>query len=261
LWLEVKDDRASKPVEHPRLLHDLELEAMEELKLLIRMYEPYVLFSGGRDSLVALHMTARAAKAVGKVAVAVHVDTTIATPGNVDYVAHVCERLGVRLEVVRPAEDYFALVRRWGFPTATRRWCCYHLKIEPLKSFILKAPDPKMVIDGIRREESPRRQGFLKIGYHRHFKCLNYHPILDWSITHVREYISTHNLQENPLYSLGFCRASECWCPVFKRLEQFKALKLHYPELFRRLVELEASLTTRGSTLFRNGKKVYLRDL
>lgn len=234
---------------------------MEELKPLVRMYEPYVLFSGGRDSLTALHITTQVAKAVQREVVAVHADTTIATPGNVDYVAGICERLDVRLKVVKPAEDYFTLVKKWGFPTVTRRWCCYHLKIEPIKRFILEMSNPKIIIDGIRKEESPKRRGFPKLGYHKHFKCLNCHPIFDWSTVHVRKYINSHNLKENPVYSLGLCRASECWCPVFKRLEQFKALRLHHPELFKRLIELESSLTTKGSMLFRSGKKVYLKDL
>ena len=49
---------------------------------LMKKLEPYVLYSGGRDSLVALHITAKLAESLHKQVHVLHVDTTASTPGN-----------------------------------------------------------------------------------------------------------------------------------------------------------------------------------
>jgi len=218
----------------------------------------YVLFSGGRDSLVALHIAKRACQSLDLELTAVHVDTTVSTPGNLDYVKDACKKLDIKLDVVRPKEDFFTLVKRWGFPTVTRRWCCYHLKIEPLKRYF-KGKEG-IILDGMRMDESSRRKSFPKLGVHRHFKLLCYHPIFEWTHDDVLKYIKKYNLPENPLYKV-LPRAAECWCTAFKTVKQFKTLKENWPELFNKFVEAEASLRCGGCALFRGGKKIYLREL
>jgi 3'-phosphoadenosine 5'-phosphosulfate sulfotransferase (PAPS reductase)/FAD synthetase len=221
----------------------------------------YVLFSGGRDSLVALHLSKIVSEMLRLEIKALHVDTTTSTPGNLDYVREICEEFGVDLVVLRPKHDFFALVKKWGFPTATRRWCCYHLKIEPLKEFFMGVDTSRaLLIDGIRAEESWRRREFPKLAWHRHFKCLNYHPIFEWTKEDVKSYIRMKNLRENPLYE-KLPRVSECWCTAFKTIRQFQVLKREWPELFHKFVEAEAGLRTGGSALFKKGKRVYLKDL
>jgi len=221
----------------------------------------YCLFSGGRDSLVALHISKKVSEHLAIPIEAVHVDTTISTPGNLQYVKNVCKELNVKLSVVKPKHDYFTYVERWGFPTATRRWCCYHLKIEPLKIYFKdRNRKNSLLIDGIRRDESTRRKEFPKIGFHRHFKIICYHPIFEWNKADITYYITTNSLKENPLYNI-FPRATECWCPAFKTIKQFKMLKKYFPEFFHKLVEAEARLKSGGSALYKNGKKIYLRDL
>lgn len=223
----------------------------------------YVLFSGGRDSLVALHLAWRIRKALNIHLEAVHVDTTVSTPGNIDYVKTVCDKLGINLVLVRPKESFFELVERWGFPTATRRWCCYHLKIEPLKRYFMTCIQKGcrgLIVDGIRADESPRRRNFPRFGIHKHFKLPCYHPIFDWTKHDVIYYIEQHSLPDNPLYQI-LPRATECWCTALKTPKQFMLLKKYWPELFKKFVEAEAKLKTGGSALFRNGKRIYLRDL
>jgi len=219
----------------------------------------YCLFSGGRDSLVALHLSKTVCKGIPLEAV--HVDTTVSTPGNLEYVRGVCEALNVKLTIVKPRNDFFTYVEKWGFPTVTRRWCCYHLKIEPLKDYFSRQSDKSgLIVDGMRREESYRRENFPKLSFHRHFKRLCYHPIFDWSLKDVLNYISKNNLPVNPLYQ-KLPRATECWCTAFKTVEQFKTLKESFPELFRKFLEAEGKLKPGRSALFKNGRKIYLRDL
>lgn len=221
----------------------------------------FSLFSGGRDSLTTLHISKRISNLLGIKLKALHVDTTVSTPGNLDYVQETCRNLNVELVVLRPKYDFFTLVEKWGFPTATRRWCCYHLKIEPLKEFFKSINISNvLIVDGIRAEESWRRKNFPKLGYHRHFKCLNYHPIFEWTKKDVLEYIEHYGLKVNPLYK-KLPRVSECWCTAFKTVKQFEILKRDYPELFQKFLEAEAKLKSGGSALFKNGRKFYLKEL
>jgi len=225
-----------------------------------RVKRLYVLFSGGRDSLVVLHLAYRVRKFLKVPIIAVYVSTTVATPGNLKYVKQVCNKYHIKLKVVKPYPNYFTLVKRWGFPTSHRRWCCYHLKIKPLKRYFGTQPRNGLIIDGIRRDESLKRHGFPKIDFHKHFKLLCYHPIFDWSKEDVLRYIEQHSLPENPLYQI-LPRAIDCWCTAFKSVKQFKLLKMYWPELFKKYVEAEAKLRSKGSALFKNGRRVYLSNL
>ena len=249
-----------------RVYSDKEIRALDSFIEVVKRggYEViYVLFSGGRDSLVTLHLTWRIGRALNLCVEAVHVDTTVSTPGNIDYVRAICNKLDVSLIVVRPIHDFFTLVERWGFPTATRRWCCYHLKIEPLKRYFMeciKRGYKGLIVDGIRADESPRRYNFPRFGFHRHFKLPCYHPIFDWTKQDVVYYIKQHSLLDNPLYRI-LPRATECWCTALKTPKQFIILKRHWPELFKKFVEAEARLRTGGSALFKNGRRIYLKDL
>ena len=221
----------------------------------------YALFSGGRDSLVALHLSKLVSERLKIGLKALHVDTTISTPGNLEYVQETCSSLQIELIVLKPRCDFFCLVGRWGFPTATRRWCCYHLKIEPLKKFFEKIDTSRaLVVDGIRADESWRRRSFPKLGYRKHFNCLNYHPIFEWTREEVLRYIEMHGLRENPLYR-KLPRVAECWCTAYKTVRQFTILKKEWPELYEKFLEAEANLKTGGSALFKNRRKIYLRDL
>jgi len=239
----------------------LERRTKDISKLLLSFFDGYILFSGGRDSLVALHILNRAAEELGVNITALYVDTTASLPDTLEYVKTVCKWLGVKLVFLKPRKDYFTLVERWGFPTMTRRWCCFHLKIQPLKDFFSNKNGPLMVFDGIRSDESYRRASFPQIGFHKHFGCLCCHIIFDWSSYDVRQYIAKNNLYVNPLYDLGLKRASECWCPVYKAREQFVMLKENYPDFFNKLVHLESKLKTGGSMIFKKGKRIYLRDI
>jgi len=232
----------------------------ELIETLIEDKKPYVLFSGGRDSLATLHLVKAVSEAKGIEILAVFVDTTNATPGNKKYVRQACRKFKVGLKILYPRQDFFSLVKKWGFPTVTRRWCCYHLKIEPLRIFFRKTDGQKIIFDGTRAEESAKRKKYPVIGWHKHFKSLNCHPIFHWNKDDVVGYLHTNGLAENPLYKI-FPRATDCWCTAFKTPNQFKALKENFPEFFQEFVILEKSLKTKGSALFRSGKKVYLRDI
>lgn len=239
----------------------IERETILTIRELIRDAQPYVLFSGGRDSLVALDLVRRACRLAGKEAIAIHADTTIGLPGSLRYVRQICRSLKVRLIVTQPEVTFFKLAKRKGFPRFDARWCCYELKVNPIRNVLRKEVGNKIVFDGVRAEESRQRSSLAQLSLHKRFKCWVFHPILYWKKQHVLAYLERHHLPVNPLYAKGFKRATECWCGVFKTVDEFKLLRKRYPGFFKKLVQLEASMRRGGSYLYKQGRRIYLRDL
>jgi len=220
----------------------------------------YVLFSGGKDSSAALVYTKELIEKFCESPrlVALHVNTTAGLPAVENFSAEFCAHVGVPLKVLRPEEDYFTLVKRWGVPRPRARWCCFHLKIEPIKLF-LEGQENYVILDGIRREESRKRSEYPPTYNHPHFGLV-IHPIIDWTKENVEEFIASRALPVNPAYDLGFS-SWECWCGVFKRKCEFEKLLEVDTDFFMKLVELEDSLRSGYAYAYFNGEPFYLRDL
>jgi len=219
--------------------------------------EPYVFFSGGKDSLAVLSL---ARKALWRVD-AVYVDTTVSIPKNLKYVRSICKELGVELHVVRPERTFFELAAKKGFPTFRRRWCCDYLKLRPVRKFMHGRNPKRVCFDGQRSEESIRRRNLPLRQWRDYLGCYLYHPIREWTREEVEDYLRREGLPINPLYAEGFRRAPECWCGLYKSPEEFLLLKSKYPDFFSSLLRLENSMRNGGSLLYCHGRRVYLRDL
>lgn len=240
--------------------HD-EKDAERYMANLIQCNHPFVLFSGGKDSLAALSYVAEIAQELKREVTAVYADTTVGLPCNGEYVREMCELLDVELTVVRPETDYFTLAERYGLPHIRARWCCRALKVGPIADYLGQHNGAKVVFDGIRAQESRQRSKRKFIEGHKVFQCTVCHPIIHWSREEVEGYLASMSLPINPAYGEGFARASECWCGVFKQPQEFESLCRHYPDFFDKLVELEAKQRSGFAYIWRNGKRTYLRDI
>jgi phosphoadenosine phosphosulfate reductase len=243
-------------------LSDLVCRAIGEIRSICEGYERvYVMFSGGRDSLVVLDLSLRA---LGRESVeALFIDTGIATPGLKEYVVETCRGYGVKLNIVGPEYDFFRLVEVKGFPMIRYRWCKEYLKVKPLKNFVdeLRMRGLTFIlVTGLRRDESWFKAKGQKLYDHPVLGVKVYAPIFEWSGEVVREYIRQHGLRENPLYEL-YGKAYDCWCTVYKSPADFALLAILHPDFFQKFVEVEAKLRSGGSALFYGGERVYLRDI
>jgi len=221
----------------------------------------FVMFSGGRDSLVVLDLTLRAL-GTGRVE-ALFIDTGIATPGLKEYVVKTCGNYGVKLNVVGPKYDFFDLVSKKGFPMIRYRWCKEYLKLKPLKHFIeeVKGLSPNIVLlTGVRRDESRFKFRAQKLYDHPVLKVRVYAPIFEWRGDQVKEYVKLYGLRENPLYEL-YGKAYDCWCTVYKSPADFAVLAVLHPDFFKKFVETETKLRSGGSALYFKGQRIYLRDI
>ena len=147
-----------------------------------------VSYSGGKDSDVILELVRMA----GIPYRAIYKNTTIDPPGTIKH----CLDKGV--EVVRRA-TFADVIRKHGFPTWRRRFCC-----DVLKEY--KILDRS--VQGIRRSESTKRARRYKeptacrlYGKDEHVEV--FLPILHWTDKDVANFIQQRGIQCHPLYYDG----------------------------------------------------------
>jgi len=231
----------------------------QDTRKLVRLGRPFVLFSGGRDSVCALEYMRGIAKSAGKKLTAVHADTTAGFPEVEQYVTQVCRKLRVALVTVRPPRNYFELAKKWGIPGVKSRWCCETLKVAPMRRFLATIDGPKVVFDGIRAAESPLRAKYTPVWFHPSFRCVSVSPIFGWSDRNVDNYIEKKGLPQNPTAKLG--SSGECWCGAYKCRTDFEQLLRVHPEIFDQLVEVERAQRGRFTFLYEGGRQIPLKAL
>ena len=201
----------------------LQKKVSQAVKLLQVCYkaagEPLeIAYSGGKDSDVILEL----AKMSGIEYRAIYKNTTIDPPGTIK---HAMEN-GV--EIRRPKETFFSLMKRKGYPSSLRRFCC-----EVLKEY--KILDNSVM--GIRKCESTKRAKMyteptacrIYGGKKNHVNAI--YPILDWSDEDELEFIKERGIKLHPLYyredgSIDITKRLGCMCCPLKyykkRLQDFK---------------------------------------
>jgi len=229
------------------------------VKKFIRQARPFVLFSGGRDSSCALSYVKKIAEQMGKEVTAIFVDTTASLPEITQYAKEMSKTIDVKLEIVRPKTDFFTLAKRKGIPRIKSRWCCEFLKIRPIKEYLEKICEPKVVFDGIRAEESRVRRNYLPLWYHPAFRCISISPIFYWSHRKVDAYLRKWDLPPSPLKSLAF--SAECWCGAYAKRSDFEKLLEIHPDIYGKLEEVEKTRNFSFIYDYGKGKRVFLSDM
>ena len=82
-----------------------------------------------------------------------------------------------------------------------RKECCGIRKVEPLKRALA---GNKLWVTGIRAEQSANRQFMHNMEWDEQNNLIKFHPIYDWTLEQVKEYIRIHNVPYNTLHDRGF---------------------------------------------------------
>jgi len=82
-----------------------------------------------------------------------------------------------------------------------RKQCCHIRKIEPLKR-ALKGNE--IWVTGIRAEQSPNREDMHDLEWDEGNQLIKFHPIFDWTLEQVKQYIKDNNIVYNTLHDRGF---------------------------------------------------------
>ncbi|MGZ3943847.1 MAG: phosphoadenylyl-sulfate reductase [Mucilaginibacter sp.] len=82
-----------------------------------------------------------------------------------------------------------------------RKECCGIRKVEPLNRALA---GNKCWVTGIRAEQSADRQSMGNLEWDEQHNLIKFHPIFDWTLDQVKEYIRVHNVPYNTLHDRGF---------------------------------------------------------
>jgi len=199
-------------------LDALEAEAVHIIREVAGELErPVLLFSGGKDSVVMLHLAAKAFAPAAVPFPVLHVDTGHNFPEVIEYRDEAVQRYGVRL-VVQSVQDYLDSGRLRERPDGTRN----PLQTVPLLDAI-EAGKFDAVFGGGRRDEEkarakervfslrdefgqwdPRRQRpelwDLYNGRHRAGEHVRVFPLSNWTEVDVWEYVLREEIELPSIY-------------------------------------------------------------
>lgn len=82
-----------------------------------------------------------------------------------------------------------------------RKQCCHIRKIEPLKRALA---GHQIWITGIRAAQSTNREEMVDLEWDEGNQLVKFHPIFNWSLEEVRQYITDNNIVYNTLHDKGF---------------------------------------------------------
>lgn len=82
-----------------------------------------------------------------------------------------------------------------------RKECCGIRKVEPLNRALA---GNQCWVTGIRAEQSANRQHMGNLEWDEQHNLLKFHPIFDWTLEQVKEYIRINNVPYNTLHDRGF---------------------------------------------------------
>jgi sulfate adenylyltransferase subunit 2 len=208
-------DSSSHPLSH---LDALESEAVHIFREVAGEFEnPVILFSGGKDSIVMLHLALKAFAPAPVPFVLLHVDTGHNFPEVIDYRDHTVEKYGLRLYVAS-VQDYIDRGVLKERPDGTRN----PLQTLPLTERI-QAERFDAVFGGGRRDEEkarakervfslrdefsqwdPRRQRpelwQLYNGRHAPGEHVRVFPLSNWTELDVWQYIAREGIELPAIY-------------------------------------------------------------
>ncbi len=218
----------------------------------------YVMFSGGKDSLVVLDLAYRALpRRVLRVA---YIEVTGNThEENLAYTRKTVERYGLPLHHLRHTEDFYSLVERWGWPGPRRRWCMTVFKKNQANKL-----GRAIALTGVKWSDSSWRRRWRDagvLGVIPGWKPVFLKPIFHWETSDVKTYIKERKLELNPLYHKLGGSGNCVYCPYNMNPDYYTRLAKYYPHWWNKLLQAEEKVE-KGKPFLKPGVgKLGFRDI
>ena len=195
-------------------------------------------FSGGKDSQVVLDLCTRAIPSTDFEVI--YSDTGYELPPSLELYDEVQKHYKALYPDLKfsTARNHETVLNYWdkiGTPSDSHRWCCSIMKTAPLYRMLKVDGTNKqarvLTFDGVRAEESAKREAYFRIGKGKHSTITNAHPIINWSSVEIFLYLFRRNLPVNKAYRLGKARVGCLICPFSTAWDDMIAKKEYPSEL------------------------------
>lgn len=142
---------------------------------------------------------------------------------------------------LKPELAFFPLaLHKHRFPSAKARFCTEYLKIYPTEDHIRRLKycglEP-IAVSGVRAEESEKRSHLAEWDFSGNLFCMQWRPLIRWTLEDVLEIHKRYSVPLNPLYSIGAMRVG-CWPCIMSRKSEIRTIALKFPE---RIDEIRAA--------------------
>lgn len=207
------------------LLNNLESEAIDFIRKTYNEYKDkvdlfVVSYSGGKDSQVILDLATRALSP--DEFIVIFTDTTMEMPPTYEtyentkkYYQNLYPKL--KFYVARNDKHSLELWKVFGPPSRIIRWCCSVYKTSPQINLLRKLNKnitKIMVFDGVRADESSRRERYNRVAeYVKNSNQINAEIIKYWNLSEIFLYLYFRNLYVNEGYRYGLNRIGCSICP------------------------------------------------
>ncbi|MDE0555839.1 MAG: phosphoadenosine phosphosulfate reductase family protein [Candidatus Poribacteria bacterium] len=211
-----------------------------------------VAFSGGKDSLVALHLTLQIKPDIP----VLFVNTGIEFPESLEYTRKLAKDWDLNFHEANAKVNFWRLTEEQGLPVAGRgnttfmqdlsekadvklsNSCCHRMKETPARQFY-REHEIEGTVTGLRVSESlMRKYNFADYGALRYssiYNALISWPLYAWLDEDIAKYIKKNNLPRNPIYELGYNRVG-CWAclqDMFYKDSRLFTLQKEHPNMYK----------------------------